>query len=574
MRMSYCKLLIIALTALCFLLFAFKTTAGIQTQQPIFKVGDNVSWNSSELDDSDWTLLARGLPIDNHNYWIRIHLTITDKPPIEQQAIFVSILGSYDLYWNNNKLKSNGIVGKNSQLEVPGHINFQTPIPEKFWTPGKHVISFRISNYDSPRKLREHYFNIKIAPHQKTNEDYLRSSLIPLIILGGLFLIGGFFLLLHFRYAKKTTYILFSSLCFIIVALLITELWKPLVGYTYDWHIYRLYLVGVLTFLISLLLPLFIIYHLKIEHKKHLIYILISVLLSMIYFVSGFDKVSIYLTQTSLAFTFCLVVLAVFLQKHGAKNALLSIGIVFFMSIYFTESFQDRYFFPSFSLIIITVLVSLIDQLSRVQQQRNQAKLLSAQLEISLLKKNIKPHFILNTLTSIEQWIIESPQAAIEFIDALAEEFQLLNAISDKQLIPIEDELDLCRAHLKIMGFRHDLKFQLSTSNIPSELMIPPALLHTLLENSFTHNQYTTTPSNFFVSCLNKHHSLELIIKSPINHIPANASLKTGTGSKYIESRLTESFGNDWELTSELQGKLWVTVIEIPKKSRSSRTIL
>jgi hypothetical protein len=29
----------------------------------------------------------------------------------------------------------------------------------------------------------------------------------------------------------------------------------------------------------------------------------------------------------------------------------------------------------------------------------------SAQLEIMLLKKNIQPHFILNTLTSIEQWI-------------------------------------------------------------------------------------------------------------------------------------------------------------------------
>jgi hypothetical protein len=574
MQTNFYKLLITSALALSFSLFACSTSASVQINQTIYKMGDNTNWSSPKLDDSDWVSLALGLPEDQNNYWVRIKLIITENSAVEQQAIFTSILGSYEIYWDNIKLSTNGAVGKSNQIEVPGSINFQTPIQEKLWTPGKHVISFRISNYHAPKKLRTHYFNIKIAPHQKTNDDYLRSILIPLVILGGLILIGVFFLLLHFRYARKTTYILFSSLCLFIAALLIVELWKPIVGYTYDWHIYRLYIVGITTFLICLLLPIFFIYHFKMKYKKQLTYILFVILFTITFVVSGFDKMSSYLTQASLIFTFTLASWAVFLTKYGAKNALCSISIVLFMSMHFTDSFQDRYFFPSFSLIIITVLVSLINQLSRVQQQRNQAKLLSAQLEISLLKRSIQPHFILNTLTSIEQWIVESPESAIEFIDALAEEFQQLNNISNKQLIPIEDELELCRSHLKIMGFRHDLQFKLCTKNISSGLMIPPALIHTLLENSFTHNQYTVNPTTFFVSCSSTVESLEFIIKSPTSGSSLGTSLNTGTGRKYIESRLTESFANNWSLISELQDDLWVTVIKIPNKPQSNRPIL
>lgn len=574
MQTNFYKLLITSALALSFSLFACSTSASVQINQTIYKMGDNTNWSSPKLDDSDWVSLALGLPEDQNNYWVRIKLIITENSAVEQQAIFTSILGSYEIYWDNIKLSTNGAVGKSNQIEVPGSINFQTPIQEKLWTPGKHVISFRISNYHAPKKLRTHYFNIKIAPHQKTNDDYLRSILIPLVILGGLILIGVFFLLLHFRYARKTTYILFSSLCLFIAALLIVELWKPIVGYTYDWHIYRLYIVGITTFLICLLLPIFFIYHFKMKYKKQLTYILFVILFTITFVVSGFDKMSSYLTQASLIFTFTLASWAVFLTKYGAKNALCSIGIVLFMSMHFTDSFQDRYFFPSFSLIIITVLVSLINQLSRVQQQRNQAKLLSAQLEISLLKRSIQPHFILNTLTSIEQWIVESPESAIEFIDALAEEFQQLNNISNKQLIPIEDELELCRSHLKIMGFRHDLQFKLCTKNIVSGLMIPPAIIHTLLENSFTHNQYTVNPTTFFISCSITVDSLEFIIKSPTSGSSLGTSLNTGTGKKYIESRLTESFANSWSLISELQDDLWVTVIKIPNKPQSNRPIL
>jgi hypothetical protein len=566
MKLSSIQFPAVIFTLLCFFISTTEAVADVQINEIKFKIGDNTQWSAKTFNDSNWTQLSKGLPVIEHNYWVRIHLEVTDTSSIEQKAIFTSILGAYDIFWDDIKLKSNGVVGQKIEQEEPGAINFATPIPDKLWTSGQHVISLRISNYYSPIKLRSNYFNIRIAPHQESSERYLRSSILPLIILGAVILIGGFFLLLHFLYLKRNTYALFSGLCFLIASLLIVEVWKPLFGYSYDLHIYRLYCVGFLTFLIALLLPIFLVFHLEIKPKKIFIYSLMITLASIFILIDGFDNVSRYLTQTSLVASLLITAWGMFLRKGEAKNSFIAILAVFSISLFFNKAFQDQYFFPSFAIIIITVLVSLINQLTRIQQQRNRAKLLSAQLEISLLKKNIQPHFILNTLTSIEQWIVESPQSAIEFIDALADEFKLLNEISSKPLISINDELKLCEAHLKIMGFRHDLQFDLNAQNIPNELMVPPALLHTLIENCFTHNRYTCSPTIFEFSCIEQGNSFKLIMKSPINSSASNGALNTGTGLKYIESSLTENFTHDWKMSSVAMNEYWVTTIEIPKR--------
>lgn len=568
MKLKPFQFSIITFALFCLLLTTSKALADVEVNEKKFQIGDDIQWSAKELDDSHWIPLSKGLPITERNYWVRVHVEIKENSSVEQQAIFTSVLGAYDIFWDDIKLASNGVVGKSTEQEVPGSINFATPIPATLWTSGKHVISFRISNFYSPKRLRSHYFNIRISAHQETSENYLRSNIFPLIILGAIILIGGFFLLLHFLYSKKATYALFSLLCFLIASLLIVEVWRPLLGYSYDWHIYRLYCVGILTFLIALLLPVFLILHLEITHKKTLYIIIITALLIILIFTKGFDNISSYLIQTSLIISSFVALWAVTLKKPEALNTLFTVVTVLLISLFFSDTFQDQYFFPSFGLIIITALVSLINQLSRVQQERNTALLLSAQLEISLLKKNIQPHFILNTLTSIEQWIVESPNSAIEFIDALAEEFKLLNEISSKQLISINEELKLCQAHLKIMGFRHDLKFTLDTKNIPDELLLPPALLHTLLENCFTHNRYTLSPTTFELSCADQGNAFKLIMKSPISSNGSNSSLDTGMGLKYIESSLTENFSNYWSMSSGAMHELWVTEIELPKKMR------
>src|SRR3546814_19486738 len=89
----------------------------------------------------------------------------------------------------------------------------------------------------------------------------------------------------------------------------------------------------------------------------------------------------------------------------------------------------------------------------------------------------------MNTLTALAGWIEESPRTAVRMVDALADEFRTLVDVSGRALIPLEDELALCRAHLEVMGFRRDQAFVLDARLDPDSPAVPPAVLHTLIED-------------------------------------------------------------------------------------------
>jgi len=545
-------------------LFTQDIFAESEILQEKFHIGDFQKWKQKDFNDDNWRYISSGLPKQTGHYWVRIKLKISGEQLHQQQAIFTSILGAYDVYWDGMKLASNGVVATESKLEIPGSINFATPVPQHLWSEGIHIIALRISNFYAPTTLRQGYFNLRTGPHLETIQGYQGTTHTPLVILGGLILIGLFFFLLYFLYFKKTTYLLFSILCFTIASLLLVEVWKPLWGYSYNWHLFRLQLVEGLTFSIALLLPCFLLCHLQLAHKKWLFSGLLMILFSIVISIDGFDKISSLLMQVSLFGAFLITAYGCFYLRLKAWLIMGATLIVLMISLIFDVSFQDQYFFPSFTLIILSVLVELITDMKTVQLERNKAQLISGQLEIALLRKNIQPHFLLNTLTSIEQWIEESPQSAIEFIDALAEEFKLLNDISNKPLIRFDDEIRLCQAHIRIMGFRHDMKFELDCHNISANFLIPPAIIHTMIENSFSHNRYTTSPTIFKLAVEKEPEYYRVTYSSPIENPNKASSLETGTGNRYIKSRLDESFKGQWKMSSnEINGN-WITSILIP----------
>src|SRR3546814_16789444 len=116
--------------------------------------------------------------------------------------------------------------------------------------------------------------------------------------------------------------------------------------------------------------------------------------------------------------------------------------------------------------------------------------LYSAQrLELDLLKQHLKPHFLMNTLTALAGWIEESPHTAVRMVDALADEFRTLVDVSGRALIPLEDELALCREHLEVMGFRRAPAYVLDARLDPESTAVPPEVSLTLIRITF--NQRT-----------------------------------------------------------------------------------
>lgn len=206
---------------------------------------------------------------------------------------------------------------------------------------------------------------------------------------------------------------------------------------------------------------------------------------------------------------------------------------------------------------------SIARQFARKEKTEKEAQLKSARLENELLKKNINPHFVLNTLTSIIAWLRKDSASAIKLIEALAEEFRMINQVSALKLIPITQEIDLCNAHLKIMSYRKGADYKLETIDVDEKDIIPPMVFHTLVENGLTHGYDNKTAGTFKLQTIKNSESIKYILSNDGSFNLEDIKGSTGFGVKYIKSRLEESYPGKWNFYSNKSDEGWESIIEI-----------
>ena len=218
-------------------------------------------------------------------------------------------------------------------------------------------------------------------------------------------------------------------------------------------------------------------------------------------------------------------------------------------------------------------LADRINVMRREQERDHQASLetellyrdsqiRSQRLELELLKKTIQPHFVMNTLTAVRSWLIERPEKAVRLIDALADELRPVITNSNMKLIPLRDEINLCRSHLEVMGLRLDRQYELTVTGATGSETVPPLIFHTMLENAFTHGDpYLFTCFSLVKETLPEKTRFVFAVDSKEG--TDNGGIHEGTGIRYIRTRLEESYPRRWDLACGQHGGEWRMIIEI-----------
>ena len=255
-------------------------------------------------------------------------------------------------------------------------------------------------------------------------------------------------------------------------------------------------------------------------------------------------------------------------EKEGARFALAGLigyGVFGYLN---GQKILEFSYFIGIIFFIICMSLALGRRIVQQNQEHQYMVLHSATLENQLLKQNIQPHFIMNSLTSLQELLVKNPEKANDFIDALAEEFKIFSKVSGKKLIPLTDELALCHAHLAIMSYRKKAGFKLETQGVDVDKLVPPAMIHTLIENGITHG-YGEKREGLFT--LSKEKIDDGIRYTLLNDSePADQFNDDGTGLKYVKSRLQESFPDNWTVQSGPVEQGWKVQIDIysPQKKR------
>jgi len=104
------------------------------------------------------------------------------------------------------------------------------------------------------------------------------------------------------------------------------------------------------------------------------------------------------------------------------------------------------------------------------------------------LTARIRPHFLFNSLNAIISLIRLDPRRAETALEELAELFRALMR-DHRELIPLADEMALCRQYLDLEKLRlgDRLNFAWEVTDLVVDLKVPPLMVQPLLENAVYH---------------------------------------------------------------------------------------
>ncbi|TDF35735.1 hypothetical protein EYS14_20285 [Alteromonadaceae bacterium M269] len=538
--------------------------------------GDDARYASPDIDRSFWQRHEyNGLPLSNDIFWVQYDFLI-EHTPEKPLGLLISLLGAYEIYWDGEFIDENGRVGADKDAEIPGDIDKIVLIPQHLVEKGKHTVSLRISSqYRYQNRPSGSFWSFVSEYEYLTRIPYVQASR-PMVMSGALLLVALYTLFVFTTALRQPSYLIFSGLCFVILSLIVAESWRGMWGYTYDWQVPRLIIVLGLSTAVGVLLIAFFCWFFDLRKGVKRSCIGGALLTQAVILLSfdGFDERSLYVFLIGIVGAVLICALACYQKQRYAPIML--IGLLLFLAPIFVNiyAYMDQYFFISFSGLMVLMLYTLANTMASKQKQLMQSQITAGRLELELVKRQLQPHFILNTLTAIEEWIEESPATAVKFIQALADEFRYMAEMSSRQLISLQDEVSLCQSHIKVMGYRTNVQFSLSTRLTQSTLPIPPGVLLTFLENAISHNHYVSGQVSFeLVQAKVNERYQEIALKVPITQKlgqdKSETGIRLGIGSQYIKARMKESYGSDWEMGSSMDSEYWQVKLHMPIRETS-----
>ncbi len=527
--------------------------------ETVFQVGDQQEWAGKDWNDKDWEKRI-GLVSDGQVFWTRTKIDILKTPELlHPYGLQLYVYGEYEVFWDGILIGKNGNPGQEAILGPEGKMWVTFSVPTHLTKKGEHLLALRSSLLYFPNHIRMHELDLDYY------DDLLTDRLIEssyMHLFAGAFLIASiYFLFLFLSNKKEYATLIFSICCFLFFILILTEFSKAYIPIHYSMHVMRLRIISILLLGISFLIPFYFSMQFPFPKRKLLLTIYAGVLLFIFLSKYVFELTANNMSLSMWLFSFGIVVFGVYKKMKGARLVLLT--LLLSVPIGFVTPF-NKSLFAGFSLILLGMfyLLSL-----RIKEQRlayENSLVQSTRLRLELLKKNIQPHFLMNTLTSLIDWVEEAPKKGVLFIEALAKEFDLFNQIENQKLIPISQEIALCRTHLEIMEYRKEINYSWQEEGIDLEQKVPPAILHTLLENGITHSLPLEDNSIKFklVFESNSHYKRYTFLTFAAS-VRQATSREDGTGLKYIKARLTESYHSNWDFTSEPTNHGWKNTLKI-----------
>jgi len=220
--------------------------------------------------------------------------------------------------------------------------------------------------------------------------------------------------------------------------------------------------------------------------------------------------------------------------------------------------------FPFFIISLKTLFVNWF----KAEQEKLIIENRRLSAEIQLMKVKLHPHFLFNTLNNLYAMSKINSDNASDYIMKLSEIYRIMLYECNKDFYPVNEELKLIGNYIELERIRYDERLQLNIdlpAVVKPDLMIPPLLLFTFVENSFKHGCRNDAGKSFI--------AFKVIISDnylefhSVNSVPENALPSNQVGGFGLENtikRLELVYENDYHYSGRLNGNRYEVFLQIP----------
>ncbi len=405
-------------------------------------------------------------------------------------------------------------------------------------------------------------------------------SNVALVFALALYLVGFFIALLVDSYMDKVHKRALIAIIALIASLIVQNIWEDALAAQEAYSPMRVYVAAYGYIIRPLILILFIFI---VEFKKHYIAIAIIAFNTLVYATTPFTKLAFYISEGNhyiggplryicLISSIVLMAYLVFISFRNYKLQswrdillpLYNVAIIVLGTLLdgTVGGLRQSVTFLTISMVIASVLYYRWLHMQFVQQHEND---FAAEQRIQIMMTQIQPHFLYNTLSTIQALCMTNPQQAYEITGMFGKYLRKnIDSLEQSELIPLNDEIQHAKVYSDIEKVRFpDIEVEYIIED--GDFNLPALTVQPLVENAIRHGIRNVENGKVTVTAKKAPGAHIITVTDNGKGFVVDSAQKSGThiGMKNVMERLEKMCGGTMKINS-VKDKGTAIIIRIP----------
>jgi sensor histidine kinase YesM len=223
-------------------------------------------------------------------------------------------------------------------------------------------------------------------------------------------------------------------------------------------------------------------------------------------------------------------------------------------------------FFSMFFVVFVAIAIKFYKRWSEKDYREQTIQKEKVEAELQMLKTQINPHFLFNTLNSIYVLAMKKSDQTANIVMKLSDILDYILYRIDTPKIAIANEIQIIENYIEIERIRFTDRVNLTfTSNFTSkDIQIPPMLIIPFVENAFKHGVAKSMEKSWIKIAIEEaDHMLDIVVSNSIsqNMIKGKSG---GIGLANVKKRLDLLFNNSYKLDISEKNNRYDVFLSIP----------